>query len=1033
MSKHRRAAEFTGHGARWLRLLLAVALLLSFSAAGAPRPVQADPASDPGAGGASMSPLADEVCTTVHLVAVADTYMNGAQNSQTRNYGNETTVRQTVPRSQVASEGGLYKWNLSSIPAGARVDSASLTFRVTAGSSRVFNLYRVRKNWTEGGATWRTYNGTTSWSSNGAAGTTGFTPDRDSTSMWTVQASAFNATGVQEFTLNATGRGVLEDWINNSSTNYGVTIQNYTSVTGTQSSNWTVQSRTGSGGGPGVPSTPPTLNVTYCVPAEYGVTLTPAAAAQSGDSGDTVTYTLTVRNTGDVEDTFTLALGDSDWDATLSISPPSVTLAANATAVVQVSVDIPANALAGAEDEVAVTATSQGDTTKSASATLTTSANTVYGVTLTADTNTQTDNIGTTVAYTLTVTNTGNDEDTFDLALGGGTWTTTLSAASLTLDAGDSDTVTVEVEIPDDAWGGTSDAVTVTATSQSDGTKSANVTLTTVVSQYAVMLTPDFHTLTGDPGGAAAVYNLTVTNNGNVADTFELELGTSAWGATLSDDEITLDAGASATVQVSVAVPAGVAGGATDSVEVTARSQGSSGRETTSVTLTTRARKVYGVTLEAVEGVVELSDNPGETVTYMLTVTNTGNTADTFKVAVSGNVWTVSTATTVGLDAGESLLHTVKVTIPAGALAGASDAVTVTVTSDNDDDATDSVTLTTSANTVYGVEVAADNNNLTGDAGDTMTYTLTVTNTGNAEDTFTLGSEDDRWPTWVSPLSVTLDVGASAEVTVEVKIPDDALGGDKDTVTVTAMSPSSVSDSVDLTTRVRTAREVELTAAAAAQSGDPGVTVVYNLTVTNAGNIVDTFDLDLSVSTWTTWWMMTPAQVTVGPGATAAVTVSVTIPADALAGASGAATVTATSRSDATVSDSITLTTSANAVYGVQVEAADVALSDYAGETVSYVVTVTNLGNAEDTFDLDLSGATWTTDQSRTSMVLAAGASDTVTVEVEIPGDARGDDSDTVTLTATSQGDDNISAGVELTTTTEYFWLYLYIPSVSRR
>jgi hypothetical protein len=89
--------------------------------------------------------------------------------------------------------------------------------------------------------------------------------------------------------------------------------------------------------------------------------------------------------------------------------------------------------------------------------------------------------------------------------------------------------------------------------------------------------------------------------------------------------------------------------------------------------------------------------------------------------------------------------------------------------------------------------------------------------------------------------------------------------------------------------------------------GAPGATVSFAMTVTNTGNIGDTFSLVASGNSWVT--TVTPASVTLGPGATANFTVDVTLPTGAMPGASDVATITATSQGDPNVLDSATVTT----------------------------------------------------------------------------------------------------------------------------
>jgi uncharacterized repeat protein (TIGR01451 family) len=88
----------------------------------------------------------------------------------------------------------------------------------------------------------------------------------------------------------------------------------------------------------------------------------------------------------------------------------------------------------------------------------------------------------------------------------------------------------------------------------------------------------------------------------------------------------------------------------------------------------------------------------GSTVVYQMTVTNNGDTADSFTLDVD-TVWpaVLSTASTGSLDPAESMDFQVQVTIPATADDGDSDVATVTATSEGDASVSDSATLTTTA------------------------------------------------------------------------------------------------------------------------------------------------------------------------------------------------------------------------------------------------------------------------------------------------------------------------------------------------
>jgi hypothetical protein len=107
------------------------------------------------------------------------------------------------------------------------------------------------------------------------------------------------------------------------------------------------------------------------VEVEYGVDLSPATAAAFGEPGETVEYTLTITNTGNVADTFSLMATGNEWDVDL---PDDVELGAGESATFTVEVTIPMDAEDGDMDTVTVTATSMGDPDESASSELTTTA-----------------------------------------------------------------------------------------------------------------------------------------------------------------------------------------------------------------------------------------------------------------------------------------------------------------------------------------------------------------------------------------------------------------------------------------------------------------------------------------------------------------------------------------------------------------------------------------------------------------------------------------------------------------------------------
>jgi hypothetical protein len=251
---------------------------------------------------AASGTVSSSGCTDVSLVAAEDTYMSA--NDVTFNNGGGTSIH-VDNNTTTGRRGALMKWDLSSIPSGATINTASLQVNVTDASSLVFNMYNMRRSWVEGtsdraasttSANWNTYDGATSWGTVGAANTSS---DRYDTNLWGADSSSFASTGSKTVSLNSSGISALQGWLNTPSSNYGVTIQNYSGSTTNavffdSSENSTAANRptllinycTG--------STTPTITTTGTLSAFSTTTGTPSAAQTYTAAGSNLTANITV-------------------------------------------------------------------------------------------------------------------------------------------------------------------------------------------------------------------------------------------------------------------------------------------------------------------------------------------------------------------------------------------------------------------------------------------------------------------------------------------------------------------------------------------------------------------------------------------------------------------------------------------------------------------------------------------------------------------------------------------------------------------
>ena len=593
---------------------------------------------------------------------------------------------------------------------------------------------------------------------------------------------------------------------------------------------------------------------------EYSVSLAGEGSLtrQTTDASDGVSYTVKVTNDGNTTDT--IRLTDSG-DVSATISPTSVLLTAGASRNVTLTVSDSKLARAGKYD-VKVTATSRGDSTKTADITTTTTILPVYGVTLEGISDLTDETSGDSVVYRIRVKNIGNTDDTITLSESGDV-DATLSSTSRFIAYGSSSTVVLTIPRSSLTKAGVY-SVKVIATSRGDRTKTADITTTTtVLPVYNIVLegVGELTTETADASDGVG-YTLKVTNNGNTDDV--IDLATSGTAAMLSQESVSLASGASAEVLLTISGDL-LALADTYEVKVTAISQGDD-TQTVEITTTTTILPVYDISLEGVGDLTTETTDASDGVSYTLKVTNNGNTDDTIDLTISGTAATLSQES-VSLTSGASA--EVLLTISGDLLALADTyEVKVTAISQGDDAKTGTVTTTTTVLPVYGVTLTSDT--LTGattEANIGVTYTLTLTNTGNTDDTIVLGSSaevgiggavlgafnlpDSEEPD-TAQLEIMLAAGESAEIAF-IASGDLLTQPDEYEIVVTATSQGDTTKTAVLTTTTTiTAIPPEYGVQLVGKDGLTGATwdfltgVTYALTVTNTGNTEDTIVLGSS-------------------------------------------------------------------------------------------------------------------------------------------------------------------------------------------
>ncbi|PKK85402.1 MAG: hypothetical protein CVT48_05550 [Thermoplasmata archaeon HGW-Thermoplasmata-1] len=186
-----------------------------------------------------------------------------------------------------------------------------------------------------------------------------------------------------------------------------------------------------------------------------------------------------------------------------------------------------------------------------------------------------------------------------------------------------------------------------------------------------------------DPGGVT-IYEIIVKNDGYLPEIQRNNISISGssvvgWSVVISPQELNLDAGESAVVDVLIYAPANAPAGMSVLHEVTATSSMSSDAQTLS--FNTTVRQVYG--LEISSNRTSATGKAGEIVRYEISVSNRGNGNDVVELNLSGEPeWqSVISPTGILLKAGEMKKAELQVTIPADQTDVASKEITIRATS----------------------------------------------------------------------------------------------------------------------------------------------------------------------------------------------------------------------------------------------------------------------------------------------------------------------------------------------------------------
>ena len=354
---------------------------------------------------------------------------------------------------------------------------------------------------------------------------------------------------------------------------------------------------------------------------------------------------------------------------------------------------------------------------------------------------------------------------------------------------------------------------------------------------------------------------------------------------------------------------------------------------------------------------------------------------------------------------------------------------TVTASSENSTTVGSDITQTLLIDNIYGVDIYMRQ----GDAkeanrGESVYYSVEIKNIGQNGDNFSLGLSDmpKDWDAFLSESYMYLDPQETATFILEVVIPDTAAEDEYGFIQVLTNVQASGYDYIynfcDSNTTVADGRHyaVDIIPDLYDKMVIPGGQILYNLYITNQGDEVDSFILELG-DVMTQGWGSNLSQFIledIGPEEEAVVVMNVTSPSSSIAGDWSASEITVRSSNREQFSDSVNVTTSVRIPErGLDLTVDNFDNSGDPSTTVVYYFSLQNTGTDPDSFSLSIERcedcSAWGAALSTYHISnLDDGDYYDFEMYIDIPDSARNTDSAEMTVFAESDDDSEVEQSV---------------------
>ena len=825
---------------------------------------------------------------------------------------------------------------------------------------------------------------------------------------------------------------------------------------------------------------------------DASVSLYSDSMGKEASPGTPAEYTITVYNDGDVDITVQLSTqeetgGCQGWSSSIEqvqsqpIEPSSseqVTLTVNVTEGEQTSDECDTTVLATASNAEPGSPgpPAQADVTVTTTKTEG-SGNAVYGVELSASTTTQTYDGEDTVEWIVTVKNTGQAQAQISIEMTDSAscrsdgLTASVDPQTMTLQSDDDEQVTVSVPVPNgDQTEAGSHCFIVHATVTNDPNQQNqaqdNLSLTLNIPELHECdssLASDSMSL--DPGESASnSFNLDNTGNSDWTVTFGTNGQKASWVDSSTSSRLLPYNNGNGEASFSFTVTADDSLPANEQTVIKIQALDGNSLRCES-TLTVVVGQSHGATASLSSQTLSRVD-PGSSDSTSLTITNTGNGAETYSVGTSGAPagWGVSvedsSVTLQGKHAPQNerqISMYVSVYVPEDALADEEVTVTITVSDSSGGTTYATVELSVTVAERHEMSVTVLSVDQTGRSDSIIQFPFTVDNTGNVQDSFRLRACDPSQPSGcISPpwptrfvdgtgqeiQNLVIGSGGSGTAYLEISVPGENEAGEGDylqvNIKVTVVDAPSVDHQQMVTARVSNYEYMMQLVLANPQGAPdatsavlpPGGSITFSMLISDVGTspyienalftsngMESTISRALEIEGAAFQFAGLPFEVS-DDSMVYQVNVTLTVLEGVANGADGIVHICASSMRNTASPSCVSVSMTVQTLHQLSIDVEGGPIHNTIHPAFAdYIVIINNDGNVDETVVVTTTDGLrgWTIDLNETEVDIAAGESASVRVRVKPPHEMSVDDSFEFTLTVAPKGEPVAAQPIDLT------------------